>query len=283
MAKMRTLYELDKKEGQIRLLQQSNEINQLKLNRRLIIIITAIIIFLLFLIGTFFYLRYRRQRSHKVNLQYELQSLRSQMNPHFIFNALNSIHKFIWNNQQEQASEYLVKFSSLMRMTLQNSRSKSIPLTDEVDFLSLYLELEQFRHNNKFEYEIEVAPEINSEDVLIPSMIIQPFVENAVLHGLAQKEEGDCKLSIRFYKNGDLIVCEVEDNGIGRKKAAQIKANKTNARQSLGINVTEDRVMLLQKITRNKGTEIKIIDLENEDSKATGTKVKIQLPLEYAY
>lgn len=283
MAKMRTLYELDKKEDQIRLLQQANEINQLKLNRRLIIIVTAIIILLLFVIGTLFYLHYRKQKNNKIGLQYELQSLRSQMNPHFIFNALNSIHKFIWNNQQEQASSYLIKFSSLMRMTLQNSRSKSIPLSVEVDFLNLYLELESFRHNDRFDYLIEVEDDIDSREVLIPSMIIQPFVENAILHGLAQKEESDCQLSIRFYKKGDLINCEVEDNGIGRKRAKLIKANKTTARPSLGIKVTEERIMLLQKLSGKKDTQIEIIDLENIDPNTTGTKVRIQLPFEYAF
>lgn len=280
MAKLRTLYELDKKEDQIRLLTQENEISQLKLANRTYLNIGIFILLGLFVGGTVFYLLYRKQKDKRLMLQYELQSLRSQMNPHFIFNALNSIDNFIWKKDPEQASAYLVKFSNLMRMTLQNSRARSIFFSVEVEFLKLYLELENFRHDEKFHYTIEVAPEIDGQNIMIPSMVIQPFVENAILHGLSHKTAGDCKLSVRFRKKDDLIICEVEDNGIGRKQSKQLQDKKFSGRQSLGIQVTEERVALLKKITGKKELQIKITDLENGDKEITGTKVRIILPVD---
>lgn len=281
LAKLRTLYELDKKEDQIKLLQQENEISQLKLDNRTYLIIAAIILFGLFLAAALFYLHYRRQKDHKLKVEYELQSLRSQMNPHFIFNALNSIDNFIWKRDPELASEYLIKFSSLMRMTLQNSRLKSIPLAVELEFLELYLELENFRHSERFQYEIFVDPVIDTQNVTIPSMVIQPFVENAILHGLSHKLEGDCLLSIRFSQKDDLIICEVEDNGIGRQQAKEIQETKLVGRQSVGIQVTEERVNLLKKITGNKNLKIQITDLINGHREGSGTHVKIILPFEH--
>lgn len=283
MAKMRALYGLDKKNDQIELLRQANEINQLKLDRRLFLSIAAIIVLLLSMIGVYFYLRYRRQREQRVNLQYELQSLRSQMSPHFIFNSLNSIHKFIWANDQKNASEYLTKFSKLIRMILENSRSKSTLLKDEIEFLNLYLELEHLRSNGKFTYDIHISPQINTDQILFPTMIIQPFIENAIWHGLAPKKEGAGLLDIRILLQDGLIVCEVEDNGIGRKRAMEIKAEKASAHMSLGIQVTQNRIELLQKSAGNKGVQIEYIDLENNKQEPAGTLIKTKLPLEYAY
>lgn len=279
MAKMRTLYELDKKEDQIRLLQQENQISQLKLNNRLYILVAAGIVIVLLFAGILFFLYDRKQKNYKLMLEYELQSLRSQMNPHFIFNAMNSIDNYIWKNKREEASSYLIKFSNLMRMTLQNSRMKTIRLADEIDFLKLYLELENFRLDEKLNYQIDIAPEIDIYKVVIPSMVVQPFVENAVLHGLSHKTEGERLLKIRFYLKDSLVVCEVEDNGVGREAARANQENKLFKRQSVGIQVTEERVSLLKQITGNKNLQIKIADLKDEDSKAAGTLVTIQLPL----
>lgn len=280
MAKMRTLYELDKKEDQIRLLRQENQINQLKLNNRLYTLVAAGIIIVLLFSGILFFLYNRRQKSYKLMLEYELQSLRSQMNPHFIFNAMNSIDNYIWKNKREEASSYLIKFSNLMRMTLQNSRTKTIRLADEIGFLKLYLELENFRLEEKLNYRIEISPELDVDEVVIPSMVVQPFVENAVLHGLSHKDDGERLLIIRFYRNENLIVCEVEDNGVGREAAKASQENKLFKKQSVGIQVTEERVALLKQITGNRNLQIKIIDLKDDgNSQALGTKVIIRLPL----
>lgn len=280
MAKLRTLYELDKKEDQIRLLTQENEISRLKLANRAYLNLGIVILLGLVISGTIFYWFYRKQKDKRLMLQYELQSLRSQMNPHFIFNALNSIDNYIWKKDPEQASAYLVKFSNLMRMTLQNSRSRSIPFGAELEFLKLYMELENFRHDGKFNYTIDVAPGINGENVRIPSMVIQPFVENAILHGLSHKTDGECQLTIRFSRKNDLIVCEVEDNGIGRNRARQLQQKNVSGRESLGILVTEERVKLLKKITGKKELHIKITDMKNDDDQSTGTRVTLILPVD---
>lgn len=283
MAKMRTLYEIEKKDNQIKLLQQANQIKLLKLKRHRLIAISSGAFIILGIIALFLYNRHRKIREHRALLQYELQSLRSQMNPHFIFNSLNSIHKYIWSNDQELASDYLTKFSRLMRLILENTRFKSVILLNEIEFLNLYLELEEVRCNHSFSYHISVSPQLNPDEVLIPSMIIQPFVENAIWHGLVYKESGEGKLEIRLYEKDHLLYCEIEDNGIGRKKALEIKQQKVATHQSLGIQVTEERVKLLQEISGNKNTRVNIEDLENDDLQAKGTKVILQLPIEYAY
>ncbi|MEO6134684.1 MAG: tetratricopeptide repeat protein [Ginsengibacter sp.] len=283
MSKLRTLYELDKKNDEIKLLSQANEIKQLKLDRGFSIVIAAIVLLLFSGIGLYAYSRYRRQRNHRTQLQFELQSLRSQMNPHFIFNSLNSIHKYIWDNQAEEASEYLTKFSKLIRMILENSRVPSIYLKDEIDFLNLYVELELLRFHEKFEYSIQPPAQVEANEIFIPSMIIQPFVENAIWHGLAPKENGKGKLSIRFSIEDSVMICEIEDNGIGREKAIQLKAERSMTHNSMGIQVTEDRIELLKKTSGNKSIEINIKDLKNSDNEATGTIVRIVLPLNYAF
>ena len=283
MSKLRTLYELDKKNDEIKLLSQANEIKQLKLDRAFYIILSIIAFLLLAAIGLFAYSRYRRQKNARTRLQYELQSLRSQMNPHFIFNSLNSIHKYIWDNQAEEASEYLTKFSRLIRMILENSRVPSIYLKNEIDFLNLYVELELLRFHEKFVYNIEAPPQVDANEILIPSMIIQPFVENAIWHGLAPKESGKGKLSIRFSIENTVMVCEIEDNGIGREKANKLKAEKSGSHSPMGIQVTEDRIELLKKTSGNKSIEINIKDLKNSENEALGTLVRIVLPLNYAF
>jgi len=283
MAKMRTLYELNKKDNQIKLLQQANQIKELKLTRQRLLALSAVIILLLVIVALFLYNRQRRIKAHRRILLYELQSLRSQMNPHFIFNSLNSIHKYIWSNEQEEASEYLAKFSRLMRLILENTRFRTVVLTNEIEFLHLYVGLEVVRCNDRFVPSIEVAEDLNPSEILVPSMIIQPFVENAIWHGLAHRDQAGGKLHIRFYKKEALLICEVEDNGIGRKRAKAIKAGKASAHQSIGIQVTEARLQLLKMITKNKNTQVHVIDLENNNREPMGTKVILHLPLEYAF
>lgn len=283
MAKMRALYELNKKDNQIKLLEQANQIKQLELNRHRLIATASIVILALLVILLLLINRQRRARTHRAILQYELQALRSQMNPHFIFNSLNSIHKYIWSNEQEAASEYLSKFSKLMRLILENTRHKTVVLSNEIEFLHLYTELEALRCDGRFTPVIEVAPDLVAAETMIPSMIIQPFVENAIWHGLVHREGHAGKLIIRFSREGeDLLACEIMDNGIGRKKAMEIKARKTPSHQSVAMEVTAERIGLLRQVTGNKNARVDIADLM-EGSEAAGTKVTLHLPLEYAY
>ena len=153
----------------------------------------------------------------------KLTALRSQMNPHFIFNSLNSIQQFILKGEVDNANKYLSQFSKLIRLVLQYSEYNFISLEEEINMLKLYLSLEKTRFGNSFEYSIQVEDDLDADEIKIPNLMVQPFVENAIWHGLMHKE-GDRKIDIRFHlKHEKSVVCEVTDNGIGREKAAEIK------------------------------------------------------------
>jgi uncharacterized membrane-anchored protein YhcB (DUF1043 family) len=207
----------------------------------------------------------------------EMKALRSQMNPHFIFNSLNSIHKYIWENKQDDASEYLTKFSKLMRLILENSACKSISLTREIEALSLYTELEHRRSNNKFDYQLSISPLVNADEIEVPPMIFQPYIENAVWHGLAQKE-GKGNLTINFDRQGSYLICTIDDDGIGRAKAAEIKKQKQSFHRSIAMTVTAERLNLIQSANDLKAS-VEIIDKTDAAGAATGTLVKIKLPI----
>ncbi len=205
----------------------------------------------------------------------ELQALRSQMNPHFIFNTLNSIQNFISKNESKDASIYLSKFAKLMRATLANTKRQRISLKDEIETLTLYLELEQLRLNNKFSYEILVDETIDTQYEQIPSMLIQPYVENAIWHGISHKE-GNGIIRIQFLpENEHLLKCVVEDNGIGRENAIKLKQNTTSP--SFGMNITKERVELLNSLNGNQ-LSVKINDLKI-NNQPTGTRVELYVPI----
>jgi len=205
----------------------------------------------------------------------ELQALRSQMNPHFIFNTLNSIQNFISKNESKDASIYLSKFAKLMRATLANTKRQRISLKDEIETLTLYLELEQLRLNNKFSYEILVDETIDTQYEQIPSMLIQPYVENAIWHGISHKE-GNGIIRIQFLPESEhLLKCVVEDNGIGRENAIKLKQNTTSP--SFGMNITKERVELLNSLNGNQ-LSVKINDLKINNQPA-GTRVELYVPI----
>jgi LytS/YehU family sensor histidine kinase len=148
----------------------------------------------------------------------EMQALRAQMSPHFIFNCLNSINRFIVKNESEAASGYLTKFSRLIRMVLNNSQKNIIPLSDELDCLELYIQMERLRLKNFFTYEVKYDDEIEIEEIMIPPLLLQPFVENAIWHGLMHKEEGGATLNIDIIQKNGVLYFRITDNGIGREK-----------------------------------------------------------------
>lgn len=213
----------------------------------------------------------QRLRLENSLLEMERKALRLQMNPHFIFNALDSISSFIFKNDPKQAVRYLNNFAKLMRLTLESSMEHLHPVETEVSVLKNYLELEKLRFQGKFEYEIEVDEEIDY-DVGIPPMLIQPHVENAILHGLKPKKEKGY-LAIRFILQEELLICEVEDDGIGRKASKELPKRKDH--RSMATQINRDRLRLL-KISKSDEIDIEIIDKENP----TGTKVIIKLPAE---
>ena len=204
----------------------------------------------------------------------EMAALRAQMNPHFIFNCMNTIDAYIHKNRHHEASEFLHEFSDLMRMVLENSRLDLVPLERDLQALRLYISLEEQRNKHRFTHYIDLPEELAAENYHIPPMLIQPFVENAILHGLRHKEGGGGLLSIRFTKTADSLVCTIGDNGIGRSKAAAINQGTASEQSSLGIRVTRERLHLLQVHSSKKATA-EIAD----GADGQGTIVILTLPL----
>lgn len=227
---------------------------------------------------TFLYFRERyvragqRLKLENSLMEMERKALQLQMNPHFIFNALDSISSFIFKNDPKQAVRYLNNFAKLMRLTLESSMEHLHPVETEVSILKNYLELEMLRFKDKFDYEIELDEEIDY-NVGIPPMLIQPHVENAILHGIKPKDS-KAHLDIRFILDDDMLVCEIQDDGIGRKASRKLKRRQDH--RSLATRINRDRIQLLGQ-AMNEDVSIKIVDLENP----SGTRVIIRLPAKY--
>ncbi|MEO8086331.1 MAG: two-component regulator propeller domain-containing protein [Bacteroidota bacterium] len=207
--------------------------------------------------------------------QLETQALMAQMNPHFVFNALNSIQACIVSNNNDAAYKYLNKFSLLVRSILQNSREQFITLSNELEVLKNYMELEQLRFKD-LEFTFRMEEKINAAKIKVPSAFLQPFVENAIIHGLAHRE-GNKRLEIIISETGADIIFKIIDNGIGRKKSAEINQNRTKSHTSIGMNLVSSRLKLINEQYGIK-SEVSIVDLENADHNSTGTEVIIILP-----
>lgn len=209
----------------------------------------------------------------------EMQLLRAQINPHFIFNSLNSINRFILQHEQRQASAYLTKFSRLFRMILLHSQSSLISLKSELDALKLYIELEALRFNYHFSYNISVQETIDVSLLKMPPLIIQPYVEHAIWHGLMHKEEPG-HLNIEVCQESEQLLLKISDDGVGRKKA-QVNGRQSSAtHQSMALQITAERIALLQH-AHLPGLSVNINDLVQDDGKAAGTEVIIKLPFIY--
>lgn len=209
----------------------------------------------------------------------EMQALRAQMNPHFIFNSLNSINNFILANDRLQASAYLNKFSRLVRLILQNSQASFISLESELEALKLYLELEALRFSYHFEYKITVATELDIEGLKVPPLIIQPYVENAIWHGLMQKEDKG-RLDIEVSQEDDYLFFKIADDGIGRRAAADRASKSATRHKSMGVKITADRITMLQSLNGTV-SPVTIIDLLHPDGSGAGTEVLIKIPVIY--
>jgi LytS/YehU family sensor histidine kinase len=208
----------------------------------------------------------------------EMQALRAQMNPHFIFNCLNSINRFIINNNAAQAADYLTKFAKLIRIVLQQSGKSFIPLEDELYCLKLYMDLETLRFETPFSYEINCNG-IDAESVMIPTLLIQPFVENAIWHGLHPKQRGDGEIKINLQLYGNGLHCEIIDNGIGRSTGAGLpKENFAVEKKSMGITITQRRLQIIDD-TKQDAAGITIHDLKDAAGNSSGTCVRINIPV----
>ncbi len=221
------------------------------------------------------------QTEYEVKLsELEMSALRTQMNPHFIFNSLNTINSFISLNNSEQANVYITKFSRLIRLILDHSRKRKITLEEEIQVVELYIQMEQIRFQNKFIYSIEISDDVEAANTEVPPLIIQPFVENSILHGLLPSvTKGLLKVSV--FKQNDRIICTIYDNGIGREKAKVLRhhnRNKLEKRTSHGMEITLKRIELFNR-QNAINDKVEVIDLDSP----TGTMVKISLALQESY
>ncbi|WP_420150373.1 two-component regulator propeller domain-containing protein, partial [Spirosoma sp.] len=205
----------------------------------------------------------------------EMKALRSQMNPHFLYNSLNAIRLFVLKNDSDNADKYLVKFARLMRLILDNSRQEWVTLASELEQLTLYLELEQLRFDNMFDYSVTTDPALTLDRTQIPPMIIQPYIENAILHGMAHKQSKG-RIQVNIECKADHLNCTVDDNGVGRERAQTLKKQSPN-HQSVGLRVTEDRLQLIGQRS-GQAAGVTIIDKYDDEQQPTGTQVVIQMP-----
>ncbi|MGH1334791.1 MAG: tetratricopeptide repeat-containing sensor histidine kinase [Aureispira sp.] len=272
--------ELEEKHSLTLQLQSETLRNQELKNKQNYYIIAGLVagLLLIIIIGLLVF-RQDKLKTRIRETELEQRALRSQMNPHFMFNSLNSIQSLIATDNNAEASIYLAKFSRLMRRILQNSRQAYIPLHQEMEFLDNYIELEQRRFKEAFDYEMEEEGIEDAHFVMIPPLVIQPFIENAIIHGLLRQAKKG-KLLVRFEEyNTTLIKCTIEDNGIGRQAAAAFKTD--DKQESLGIKITEQRLEYLTLKEKVKGPFVHFIDLKDDQEQATGTRIELLLPIKY--
>lgn len=294
LLEIETKYEVQQKEQAIQLLAKENELQLAKTEKESAIKngLIAGILLLFLLAGLLFHMLRQRLKNQSILAkkneelrfsQYkeqlstlEMKALRAQMNPHFLFNCMNSINRMILGNQNDKASSYLAKFSKLIRAMLENSEQAEVSLAQELALVRSYIQLESIRFKNKIDSEITVDQNINQETTYIPTMVLQPFVENAIWHGLMHKTgKGNIRLQIR--QHGDMLYCEITDNGIGRKKSMELQKESRNDKKSMGIKITTNRLAMLSK--KKIDELVQIIDLQDNDDNALGTKVQISIPI----
>lgn len=218
-------------------------------------------------------IRHESEMKQKIS-ETEMMALRAQMNPHFIFNCLNAIDNLVQTNQKEKATTYLARFAKLIRNVLESSKNNVVAFQRDFESMQLYLQMEQFRCNSKFSYELSADDELMHSDYKIPPLIIQPFVENAIHHGLLSKENGDRKLIVHAALENDVIRYTITDNGVGRSRAKELKELNKPGQLSYGIAITEERVHLYNQ--HKKSNDFVITDLW-ENGQAAGTRVEVCL------
>ncbi|HEY6063510.1 MAG TPA: histidine kinase, partial [Chitinophagaceae bacterium] len=272
-------YKTLQKEQEIALLKKDNDIKNLQIKNagRMKVFYLSLLGFSLLLFFIIYYQRNKRTKiqAQKIRAELETQILRSQMNPHFIFNSLNSIENFIMKNEKRLASDYLNKFSRLIRSILDSSRDELVPVAKDMEVLRLYTDLEQLRFNNKFSCHIYTDPQLMQGDYVVPSLLIQPYVENAIVHGIAHSHMEQLQLSVTATLEGGHIRYIIQDNGVGRVKADEYNRQNKPGHKSVGLQITADRIAHFNHEYRDKA--VKVIDLYDDKHEPCGTKVEIFL------
>jgi sensor histidine kinase YesM len=283
----------ERRTSQINLLNKDNQLKEQKLKQEatvkksLIAGLILIVLLAAFIFRTLILKRKSELQKQKLEnekkqaelqqraTELEMQALRAQMNPHFIFNCLSSINKFILTNDTDGASDYLTRFSRLIRQVLTNSQLSTIPLSDEVEMLRLYLDMERLRFSESFDYNIIYENTIEPETIYIPPMLLQPFCENAIWHGLMHKE-GQGKLEVMLSLQNGQLQCIIADNGVGREKAAEIKNRSNGKQKSFGLKITTDRLALFNN-EKLVNSFYKTEDVLDPTGKIAGTKVVLNV------
>jgi tetratricopeptide (TPR) repeat protein len=281
--------ELKKQQDEVAQLNNDNRIKeqQLKYASNIKWLLIGVL-FILILSGFFIYrnlrLKTKNEKLQNQKMQSELklkatelevQALRAQMNPHFIFNCLSSINRFILKNETEAASDYLTKFSRLIRTVLTNSNKAFISLEDELEMLKLFLDMERLRFKNTFDYSINFTNSIDTANVFIPPMLLQPFAENAIWHGLMHKQEPG-KIEIAFSLEDKILTCIISDNGVGRSKAEIFKSKSAEKQKSMGMKMTKDRLALLNRDI-HEDTFLNVEDILDREGNVSGTRVILKM------
>jgi len=276
LAALTTKFETKELENKNTTLRKESDLQKLRLQRKDILLYGGLAFIVLLLVSGLLLMRQNKFKANQQRAELEQKQLRAQMNPHFIFNCLNSIQHFVVANDVKNANKYLSGFASLMRQTLENSKEGTITLRREIAYLENYLTLELMRFEDKFSYEIICAENINIDSVEIPAMIIQPFIENAIRHGLCFLKDRKGKLTIRFYQQGMHLFCEIDDNGIGREQSQKLKMGSDMVYESHGMELTRQRLALVSK-SNGSDYEIEVAD-KNEANEPTGTTIIIKFP-----
>lgn len=276
-------FEFERREAQRKLEIEKKQAlyNEQSKRHKLQLLFSALLGILIF--GFVFLIYNRRQIKKNLTLQrdlaeYEQKALHLQMNPHFVFNCLGAISGFIVQNGTDSAIKYLSKFSKLMRLTLEYSKEPLIPIDKETESLQNYLELEQLRFNQIFDFTITKDQAIE-DDTAIPPLLIQPFVENAIIHGIVPKKEKG-NITVNFALEGDSLVCTVTDDGIGISKSKEMKANSVTVHRSMALEITKKRLEVIQAYT-GKPARVEIADRTDDNGVPGGTKITLYLPIQY--
>lgn len=283
IAELEAKFETQKKEKEIEMLKTEQALKEAENKRQKQLLFVSF--FLAALLALAVFLLYNRRQIkkkselEKKNFALEKNALSAQMDPHFIFNSLGSISGFISENDKEKAIEYLGVFSRLIRHNLEHSREQLVSVVQETQMLRSYLNLQQLRYNDQFNFEIEIDPSIE-DSMAIPPMFVQPFVENAIIHGVIPKNEPG-KIKIRFYAmNSEFIICEIEDDGIGKEESQKRKSTFNPAHKSLALKITEERMNIINSMNSEK-IVLQMIDLNDKNKNTSGTMVKIKFPMDY--
>ncbi len=274
---MMTEAEAEKTEQKIRTLSQENEVKQLRLNQSLLafaggggLIIFSSLFILMFI-------QRKRSKAEQKSVLMEQRLLRAQMNPHFLFKSLASIQNYILNERPDEASTYLSRFSQLVRDVLDNSVEEFVLLSNEINAITNYLELQKARYEDHFSYSLEVDKTLDTDSLQVPPMLAQPFIENAIEHGVKYKETAG-HIRIRFMADDNMIRFEVEDDGVGREKALELESKHKTKHRSMSTSITLERLGMLGKKFKKK-IKLEIIDLKDDQGNAIGTKVTFGIPV----